>query len=293
MNRDACRDLVRDNDVVYVYHNRIDATGDKKETEDRVFEAVEETLEELVTLAKKLTNANATNLIVTSDHGFIYQNHSLDESEFAGAEVSGSQVLYLHRRFALGHGLTDNSSLKKFTAAELGLEGDLEVQIPKSINRLRLKGSGSRYVHGGASLQEVVLPVLLINKKREADITQVSVDILRSANSIITTGQLSAAFYQVEPVTDKVQPRKLRAGLYTKDNELISDIHELVFDFEAENPRQREVQVRFVLTQEADKANNQEVVLRLTEQVPGTSHYKDYTSAGYTLRRSFTSDFDF
>ena len=293
MNRDACRDLVRDNDVVYVYHNRIDATGDKKESEDRVFEEVEDTLEELVTLVKKLTSANATNLIVTSDHGFLYQNRPLDESEFAGAEVHGREVVYLHRRFALGHGLSANSSLKKFTAAELGLAGDLEVQIPKSINRLRLKGSGSRYVHGGASLQEVILPVLLINKKRETDVKQVEVEILRGTNAIITTGQLSVAFYQSEPVTDKVQPRKLRAGLYTRDNKLISDLHELLFDLQAENPRQREVQVRFVLTQEADQANNQEVVLRLEEQVPGTSHYKEYATTLYTLRRSFTSDFDF
>jgi hypothetical protein len=46
----------------------------------------------------------------------------------------------------------------------------VEVQIPKSINRLRLKGSGSRFVHGGASLQEVVIPVLKINKKRQSDV---------------------------------------------------------------------------------------------------------------------------
>jgi uncharacterized protein (TIGR02687 family) len=212
MNRDACRDLVRDHDVVYIYHNRIDSTGDKKESEDHVFEAVEETLQELIALIKKLTAANATNLLVTTDHGFIYQHRVLDESEFLGQEVTGSQVLFQHRRFALGRGLTPNAGLKTFTAAQLGLAGDLEIQIPKSINRMRIKGAGSRFVHGGASLQEVVLPVLLINKKRETDITQVTVDILRTTNRLITSGQLSVAFYQTGPVTDKVQSRKLRAA---------------------------------------------------------------------------------
>jgi hypothetical protein len=48
MNGDDCRALVRDHDVIYVYHNRIDATGDKRESEERVFEAVEETLQELI-----------------------------------------------------------------------------------------------------------------------------------------------------------------------------------------------------------------------------------------------------
>ena len=84
--------------------------------------------------------------------------------------------------------------------------------MPKSINRLRLKGAGSRFVHGGASLQEVVIPVLKVNKKRESDVTNVEVEILRGSSSVITSGQLAVVLYQTEPVTDKVQPRVLRAG---------------------------------------------------------------------------------
>jgi uncharacterized protein (TIGR02687 family) len=293
MNRDTCRELIRDNEVVYVYHNRIDSVGDKKESEDRVFEAVEETLDELLTIVKKLTAANATNLIVTSDHGFIYQNRPIDDSDFSSAEPKGAPVLFQERRFILGNGLNPHAGLKKFTSAEAGLQGEMEIQIPKSIGRLRQKGSGSRYVHGGASLQEVVIPVLQINKKRESDIRKVAVDILKGTTSIITSGQLSVSFYQMEPVSDKVQMLKLRAGIYTTSGELISDQHELIFDQTSENPRQRETQLRFILTQNASKANNQEVVLKLEEQVPNTSHYQEYKSARYTMRRSFTSDFDF
>ena len=76
----------------------------------------------------------------------------------------------------------------------------MEVQIPKSINRLRLKGSGSRFVHGGASLQEVVIPILKINKKRQSDVSTVEVDILRGSSSVITSGQLAVALYQAQPV---------------------------------------------------------------------------------------------
>ncbi len=155
------------------------------------------------------------------------------------------------------------------------------------------KGSGSRYVHGGASLQEVVIPVIQINKKRQSDLTTVEVDILRGASSVITSGQLSVAFYQAQPASDKVQPRLLKAGIYTQDGELISDSHELTFDLTSENPREREMQVRFVLTRKADEANGQDVILRLEEHLPGTSHYREYKSVRYLMRRSFTSDFDF
>jgi uncharacterized protein (TIGR02687 family) len=293
LNRDDCRALVRDHDVVYIYHNLIDKTGDSRDSEERVFDAAEDTLQELIKVIKKLASANASNLLLTSDHGFIYQNRVLEESDFSGAVVEGEQILYRNRRFVLGKGLKKAPELRTFQSSELGLAGSVEVHIPKSINRLRLKGSGSRFVHGGASLQEVVIPVIRINKKRKSDVSAVEVDILRGGISVITSGQLALVFYQMEPSTDKVQSRTLRAGIYTQDGELISDSHDLVFDFVSDNPRERELQVRFVLTRKADEANGRDVILRLDEKLAGTSHYREYKTLTYLMRRSFTSDFDF
>ena len=293
LNREDSRKLFREHDVVYVYHNRIDATGDKRDTEERVFEAAESTCQDLIQLVKKLTNANATNLIVTADHGFIYQNRPIDESDFANCEATGAEVVLRDRRFAIGTGLKETPGLRKFSSQSLGLSGELEVQIPKSINRLRLKGSGSRFVHGGAALQEIVIPVVSINKKRRSDITSVEVEIVRGASDTITTAQLAVTFYQVEPSTDKIQPRTLRAGIYTQAGELISDAHELTFDFTSTNARERELRIRFLLTTQADDVNGQTVILRLDEKRTGTSQYGEYKSVSYTIRRSFTSDFDF
>lgn len=292
-----CRALVRDHDVIYVYHNRIDAAGDKRESEERVFEAVEETLQDLIRLIKKLAGANANNVLVTADHGFIYQNRAIEESDFSGsepeAEPEGGAILFRDRRFVLGKALKVASGLRKFAAAQLGLVGDIQVQIPKSIHRLRLKGSGSRYVHGGASLQEVVIPVIRINKKRQSDLARVEVDILRGSSTVITSGQLAVALYQTAPVTDKVQARVLRAGIFTESGDLISDSHDLTFDLSSDNPRDRELQLRFVFTRGADGVNGHEVILRLEERHEGTSHYKEYKSLRYMMRRSFSSDFDF
>lgn len=293
LNNDDCRTLIKDHDVVYVYHNRIDSTGDKRDTEERVFEAAEETLQDVIKLIKKLTSANANNLLVTSDHGFIYQDRAIDESDFSDAEPTGSKILFRDRRFILGNGLVEQAGLRKFTSEEVNLSGNIEIQIPKSINRLRLKGSGSRFVHGGASLQEVVVPVIQINKKRQSDTSAVDVDILKGASAVITSGQLAVTFYQEQPSSDKVQPRYLRAGIYTISDELISDVHQLTFDLHSENPREREFKIRFILSREADKVNGQDVILRLDEPLQGTSHFKEYKTMKYTMRRSFTSDFDF
>jgi uncharacterized protein (TIGR02687 family) len=267
--------------------------GDKMHSEGQAFEAAEATLDELLRLVKKLTAANISNILITADHGFIYPDRALADSDFLTTDVRGQAVLYRDRRFALGKGLTESDSLRGWTSEQLGLAGDMEIRIPKSINRLRLKGSGSRFVHGGATLQEVVIPVLKINKKRQSDITQVEVEILRGSSAIITSGQLAVTLYQTEAITDKIQPRTLQAGLYTESGELISDSHTAVFDLTSSNPRERELLLRFVLSRKADAANGQEVILRLDEQVAGTSHYREYKTLRYTMRRSFTSDFDF
>ena len=55
---------------------------------------------------------------------------------------------------------------------------------------MRMKGSGSRYVHGGASLQEVVVPVIKVNKGRQTDTSYVEVNIIQGASNKITSGQL-------------------------------------------------------------------------------------------------------
>ena len=110
---------------------------------------------------------------------------------------------------------------------------------------------------------------------------------------MITSSQISVRFYQTAAVTDKTQARQLRAGIYAQTGELISDSHELAFDFRSDSAREREVPVRFLLSRRADAFNGQEVILKLEERHGETSHFREYRTARYTLRRSFSSDFDF
>lgn len=292
MTREGSRELLKDNDVLYVYHNRIDHTGDKMQSEGEVFEAAEKTFSDLMRLLKKLNNANAYNFLITADHGFVYQNRSLEESDFLASEPSG-EIFYRDRRFLLGIGLGCDNSMKKFTAEGLGLMGDVGAVIPKGIQRLRLSGSGSRFIHGGAMLQEVIVPVIAVSKKRQSDVELVEVDILRSGTSVITAGQLSVTLYQREAVSDKRRPRKLQIGIYTASEQLISDVHSVTMGLTADNARERELKLQFILMQEADSVNNQEVSLKLKEPVDGTNQFKEYKQLKYTVRRSFTSDFDF
>lgn len=286
------KDLFRDHDILYLYHNQIDAIGDKLATEENVPAAAETAIEDLVKLVRKLTSANFSNILITADHGFLWQHRALEESGFALSEPEGD-IVTRNRRYVIGQGLSSSGGMKKFTASQLGLGGDQDILIPNSINRLRVKGSGSRFVHGGASLQEVVLPVLRVGKQRKEDVGQVSVQIIPPPRAQITTGQIQITFYQAEPVTEKQQPRQVHAAIFADDGTLISDEAELEFDFASENPRERELSRGFLLTKAADAYNNQTVFLKLRTRIGKTSHFEDHASQPLLLKRGISTDFDF
>jgi len=293
LNAMDARALIRDNDVIYFYHNRIDSTGDKRLTEPQVFQAVQESLDELLDFLYKLVIANANNILITADHGFIYQHRPIDESEFASVDVEGSEIYYKDRRFALGKGLIEKDSLMKFKAQDVGIDSDIEIQIPKANNRLRLKGAGSRYVHGGASLHEVVLPVIHVHKLRAGEVRKVEVDVLGAGSQRITTGQISITLYQREPISDNVHFRKLRIGLYTLDGVLISDRHDVICNSPSENAQEREYPIQLILSNQTESANQQDVLLKLEEPIPQTNHYRIYKELKYQMQRVIGSDFDF
>lgn len=285
--------VFKNNDVVYIYHNLIDAMGDKLSTENQVPKAAEDTVEELTSLVRRLASANFSNILITADHGFLYQHQVLDESDFLAADPQGQEVLYLNRRFVIGRGLEATPGMKKLTCANVGLEGDLDVLIPNSINRLRVKGAGSRFVHGGASLQEVVIPIIRVGKRRAAEVKHVEVQIVVSGRNQITSGQTAVIFFQEQPVSEKIQAQELVAGIYAEDGTLISDEHILKFDSASENAREREIPRKFLLSREADKFNNRDVFLKLRKRVRETSRYEDYKSQCFVLKRGIITDFDF
>lgn len=293
LSPDERRELFKAHRVLYLFHNRVDATGDKPGTERQVFEAAEDALRELVDLVKKAANANATNIFVTADHGFLFQDEELPDQFFLSTKPQGDDILVTNRRFVLGHGLKTDQAFATFSAAQLGLDDDIEVQIPKSIHRLRLAGGGSRFVHGGATLQEIVVPVLAINKKRKSDTRLVNVKVLPDTDKI-TTGQLVVKVFQSEPVSDKVQERVLRAGLYVGETLISNDPQpELTFDSTSEEQRDRYQSIQLLLNKDANDYNNRSVEFRLEERIPNTNQWRVYEKAIYTLKRSFTSDFDF
>lgn len=293
MNKDEARAVTRDHAIVYIYHNQIDAVGDKRDTEERTFDAVEDALGDIEALVRKLSGANASHILITSDHGFLFQQRPLEDSDFLAGAYDDKSAAFINRRFVIGRSFDDTKGFKRFASDALGLESGFDVLSPKSINRLRRQGSGSRFVHGGATLQEAIIPLISVSKARQSDISQVEIEALVAGTKVITTNQFSVKFYQVTPISEKVTPRTLTIGLYASDGELISDQHDVVFDTASNDVRDREKTLRLLLASNASDYNEQDVQLKLREKHAGTSHFKDYKAVTYRLRNRISGDFDF
>ena len=55
-NQARIRELIQGKNIVYIYHNQVDARGDKPASENEVFNACAEAIEEIHKLVKKLTS---------------------------------------------------------------------------------------------------------------------------------------------------------------------------------------------------------------------------------------------
>ena len=288
---DEERELSQNYDVVYVYHNTIDKTGDDKTSEERVFDEVNSEIDYLVTLVRKICNYYSSQVLITADHGFIYQHTELHDSEFADAQLGGG-IVKNNRRFVIGKNLEHNDLVQKFSAQNLNIDSTSEVLIAKGITRLRRQGSGSRFVHGGASLQEVVVPVLQVSRRRDNETSKVEVDIIK-ASTRITTNIQPIRFYQTEPITNNRLGRRIKAYFAVgkgEQKEVISEIFYHTFDSDAPRAENREVSYNFKLATTLQKSTD--VYLYLDEEIDSSTTWSNYAEFKFSLILGMMNDFD-
>lgn len=290
----------KDFDLIYIYSNMIDKTGDDKASEGMVFKATEDEMAHILQMIDLIRNGNGCNILITSDHGYLYQNETLDETDFSDFKVMGDTIIQDSRRFVIGRGLEEGDAVKTWSAEEVGLTdspaengtgiSSLQVQTAKGLNRIRKQGAGSRFVHGGSMPQEVVMPVLHVNIKKKQGVSEVSVDILNK-KSKITTNTQTISFYQNQPVSEKVKEVTLRFGFYDQAGNLLSDSITLTFGSTSEDSTQREQKHRFMFKRQLSELNGQEIYLRKEQQVAGSSQFKKLEDIAYKVSVLFMAEF--
>ena len=251
MNKAGRRETFKGKKLIYIYHDTIDAMGDKASTEVYTFNAVETSLNQLYDLVKIIRDdLSGTNVYITADHGFLYQRDELEESDKIGQDSIDS--IEVKRRYILSKEQREVSGQLAINLSSfIKNEQQLTAYLPKATLRYKMQGSGINFVHGGASLQEIVVPLLSFKNKRTGQkgakaIKKVDIKLTNTTRKI-TNSIFNLEFFQTEKVEDKTIPRTVVIYMADEEGSVISNEETIIGDRPFDNPADRTFKIRFVL----------------------------------------------
>ena len=211
MNRAKQEEFIKGKKVIYIYHDSIDAIGDKAKTENNTFNACKDAVENIVSLSKLLSSLGVVNIYITSDHGFLYEKKEVEE--YNKLELKNTKYKSIGKRYAIY-----GKEVEEKGCVTLKLDSLYGV-FPEKNQRIKASGSGLQFVHGGASPQEMIIP--LINYKSGANSKKISKVQVRIRESVakITSNLTKFSIYQIEAVSikDKFIERDVSVALYDGD----------------------------------------------------------------------------
>lgn len=248
------RALVTGKEVVYIYHDTIDAAS---HTADRmVFGACDEAIAEIKNLVRIIVNEfGGVNIIITADHGFLYTYSPLTEDDKVDKTSFNQQDVEYGRRYAIMEcGAKPDYLLPvKF----LGGNTDFEAFAPRESIRIKMNGGGLNFVHGGISLQEMVVPVIeyhfLRNSSMEYQKNRKKYDTkpvtltLYSGSRKISNMIFSLNFFQKEAVGDNREAATYQLYFSDCKSKQISDMQRIIADKTSDNVQDRTFRCSFNL----------------------------------------------
>jgi len=291
MKKDVGREFIKGKNLIYIYHNKVDAIGDDAKTEKDTFQSVRHAIDELAALvAYIVNNLNGNHILITADHGFLFTESAPTETDKCALAFKPTDLVKDKKRFLLGPNLKRvDSAIHGKTAITATTEGEMNFLLPRGTSRFHFAG-GARFVHGGASLQEIVVPIILVKHRKdkgardETRIKAVTVHVI-GAKHKITTSRHRFELLQMEPVSDRVRPLTLRVAVY-EGTEPVTNVETVTFDSTSDNMDQRKKWVSLVLK---DRQYGKRTPYRLVLRDAETD--VEHQSVEVTIDRAFSDDF--
>lgn len=250
MNTEMGREAIRPYRLVYIYHDMVDAIGDKPASERHVLAICEDAIRELLKLTKKICNSlNGTHVLITADHGFLYQRQSIANADKVPLPQA-DDIVETNRRFILRTQNIQEPGLLNFTLPYDSR--DAIVSVPRGSLRFSIQGGGTQFVHGGASLQEICVPVITYHHKRaekgdDGPARKVGVQINARLRRV-TNNRFSFNLMQTDPVEGRWRSRRVSVALYDAQNNFITDVKLVELGSNSPHPTDREFKQTLTIT---------------------------------------------
>lgn len=235
--------------LVYVMHDAID---DKSHgaTAKEVADSCRDAINELELLVRKIHETyNVREVYITADHGFLFNDQQFEEKD---KHKVSEPVLENKSRYYLTTSADKVPDIVKFPlseVSEMNAEG-VYVAVPEGTNRLAAKSGGYMFTHGGASLQEILIPVIISHQEREETKQPVGVMVL-DRNLSIQASRLRLKLLQTDAVSMDMKKRVINVALYYND-QAVTPVKEIVLDNTDVLLDNRKVLVDLTLNQNID-----------------------------------------
>jgi hypothetical protein len=141
--------------LIFVFGAELDTDGHEGRLK---LTGSDEHLDRYAKVIRKLRTAGYPLILVVTDHGFFHWRPEKDEVQ----QKPAGDLLWESRRAVVGLGLRSPTGLPLTVTGS-----ELECMVPRSVNAFQTYG-GLGYFHGGATLQELVIPVLTVSYPRKA-----------------------------------------------------------------------------------------------------------------------------
>lgn len=244
--------------LVYVMHDKIDHDSHGAPA-SVVVESCRQTIKELDTLIHKIHETyNVTQVIVISDHGFLFNDIDFEDKD---KQKINEDALEKKSRYYLTNSDEPVNGITKYKLEDVsGIENanGVNVAVPTGTNRLYAPGGDYIFAHGGGSMQEMIIPVLISEYEREDTKQSVNVMILDRKLSI-QASRLRFKLLQTEAVSMDKRGRIVTCALYNGD-EAVTPIKTYPLDKTAPSLDDRKIQVDLTLNK---KVSNKVLQLRV------------------------------
>ena len=277
------KELLKGLKLIYIYHNKIDAIGDHAPSENEVFNAAQETIADLKQLITTLTNLNFAHSYITADHGFIYKRDKLEEHSKVNLDSFAEKK---HKRFIISKDALEIDGAVSLSMDYLGM--DLYANVPIGADVFKTQGAGLNFVHGGASLEECIIPLLEVSGGKGAK-NQRTVELqLLQTNNKITNHDVMLTFFQKENISQDILPLEASVYFVDDDNNKISSENIIYANKNSDSSEDREFKEKFTLLQKQyDKSKNYYLIIRdLKEDI-------EVERIPFTIDMAFQDGFDF
>lgn len=250
MSRTQKKEFAANLELIYVYHNTIDAAGHGETSGQDVFDACDDAISDVVALVKAATSAmGISHVVITSDHGFLYTRIDIPETEQASRKEVRGAIQQLDRRFIRASSDATSDVFLPVNMNDID-GGESTWWTPR--NCVRIKASGSKsYVHGGVSLQELCVPVVRFHNvssssKNFVEKQYAQIQLLDPARRI-TSMIAHIELYQKEAVGGKILAGEYELMLTDSMGNAVSDVSKVVAQNESAIDADRKIRVRLTL----------------------------------------------